>query len=119
MNYQIREIGNSKYIELLSVTEPLRSENDALDLISLCWEHEISLIMLHHPVLSQDFFNLKTRTAGNIIQKFINYNVKVAAIIPSEFFPDGRFKEFALEVNEGNHFRMYDSNEEGEQWLVR
>lgn len=36
MNYQIREIKNKKYIELISTTKPLSTENDALDLIALC-----------------------------------------------------------------------------------
>lgn len=44
MNYQIREIENKKYIELISTTENLSTENDALDLIALCWEHDLSLI---------------------------------------------------------------------------
>lgn len=117
MNYQINEIDNKKYIEVLSVKEPLSKEEDALDLISLCWENETYSLLLHTPVLSEDFFNLKTRFAGNFIQKFINYNIKVAAVFPQELVQKGRFKEMALETNKGNHFRMYETKEEAEKWL--
>ncbi|MCD9024704.1 DUF4180 domain-containing protein [Cohnella silvisoli] len=119
MNYQIREIESKKYIELISTTEPLSTENDALDLISLCWEHETNALMIHYAALSEDFFKLKTRLAGNIIQKFINYGIKAAAIIPQETIQKGRFKEMAMETNKGNHFRLYESKEEAEKWLLK
>ncbi|GLI04172.1 hypothetical protein YDYSG_02020 [Paenibacillus tyrfis] len=119
MNYQIREIESKKYIELISTTEPLSTENDALDLIALCWEHETNAIMIHYAALSEDFFKLKTKVAGDIIQKFINYGIKVAAIIPQETIQNGRFKEMAMETNKGHHFRMYESKEEAEEWLLK
>ncbi|GIQ70501.1 DUF4180 domain-containing protein [Xylanibacillus composti] len=118
MNYQIREMGNKKYIEFISTTEPLRTEHDALDLVALCWEHEINAILIHYAALSEDFFNLKTKLAGDIIQKFINYGIKAAAIIPQETIQQGRFKEMAMETNKGNHFRLYESKEEAEKWLL-
>jgi len=119
MNYQIKEIDNKKYIELISTTEPLSSENDALDLIALCWEHEAHLIMIHYTALSEDFFKLKTKVAGNIIQKFINYGIKAATIMPQDTIQKGRFKEMAMETNKGNHFRMYEDKVEAEEWLLK
>jgi len=118
MNYLIREIENKKYIELISATEPLSTENDALDLIALCWEHETHALMIHCTALSEDFFKLKTKVAGDIIQKFINYGIKAAAIIPQETIQKGRFKEMAMETNKGNHFRLYESKEDAEKWLL-
>ena len=119
MNYQIREIGSKKYIEVVSTAEPVSSENDALDMIALCWEHEANALKINYETLSEKFFNLKTKVAGNIIQKFVNYNIKVAAIVPQETIQKGRFKEMALETNKGNHFRLYESKEEAEKWLLR
>ncbi len=119
MNYQIREIGGRKYIELMSAAEPLRTENDALDLIALGWEQGTQAIMIHNTALSEDFFKLKTKTAGDIIQKFTNYSMKVAAIVPREIMQQGRFKEMAAETNNGPHFRIYDRSEEAEQWLLK
>jgi PadR family transcriptional regulator, regulatory protein AphA len=118
MNYQIREIENKKYIELISATTLISTENDALDLVSLCWEHDTYSLMIHYEDLSEDFFKLKTKVAGNIIQKFINYGLKAAAIIPQEVIQKGRFREMALETNKGNHFRMYESKEEAAKWLL-
>lgn len=117
MNYEIKELDGKKYIELISTTTPLNTENDALDLIALCWEHEISQLMIPYEALSQEFFQLKTKVAGNIIQKFINYNIKVAAIIPQDITQKGRFREMALEMNKGNHFIMCENKEDAHKWL--
>lgn len=119
MNYQIREIDNKKYIELISTTEPLSKDADALDLVALCGEHETNLLMIHYAALSQDFFNLKTKLAGNIIQKFVNYGIKVASVIPQEIIQKGRFREMSVEINKGNHFRMYENKDEAERWLLK
>lgn len=119
MNYQIRETENKKYIELMSAAEPISSENYALDLIGLCWEHNTNAIMIHYNSLSEDFFKLKTRLAGNVIQKFINYGIKVAIIAPNDIIQKDRFREMAIETNKGNHFRLYESKEEAEKWLLK
>ncbi|NLK96855.1 MAG: DUF4180 domain-containing protein [Epulopiscium sp.] len=118
MNYQIREIDHKKYIEIFSSSRPLSTENDALDLIALCGEHNTNLLMIHYDALSEDFFNLKTKAAGNMIQKFVNYQIKAVAVIPREIIQKGRLKEMALETNKGNHFRMYETKEEAEKWLL-
>lgn len=118
MNYQIREIDNKKYIEIISSSKPLSTENDALDLIALCGEHSTNLLMIHYDALSEDFFNLRTKAAGNMIQKFVNYQIKAVAVIPGEVIQKGRLKEMALETNKGNHFRMYENKEEAEKWLL-
>lgn len=119
MNYQIKEIEKNKFIELISITKPLSTENDALDLIALCWEHDANALMIHYATLSEDFFKLKTKVAGNIIQKFINYGIKAATIIPKEIIQKGRFKEMTMETNKGNHFRLYENKEEAEKWLLK
>lgn len=119
MNYHVREIESKKYIELVSAAEPLNKESDALDLIALCWEHDVKALMIHHAILSEDFFQLKTNLAGNMIQKFINYGIKAATIVPPETIQKGRFKEMAMEMNKGGHFRLYESKEEAEEWLLK
>ena len=106
MNYQILKTNTKKYIELISTANPLSTENDALDLVALCGEIDSNLLMLHYTASSEDFFKLKTRVAGDIIQKLTNYNIKAVAVIPKEIIQKGRFREMAIETNKGNHFRF-------------
>jgi hypothetical protein len=77
-----------------------------------------SSIEKFHIALSEDFFKLKTGIAGNMLQKFINYRIKTAAIIPDAMVHKGKFKEMVSEANKGNHFRVFDNIEAAEIWLL-
>ncbi|MGD8188656.1 DUF4180 domain-containing protein [Brevibacillus ginsengisoli] len=119
MNYQLIENGTDKYIELLSAPTPLSSEQDAVDLVALSIENETNLLMLHSQALSEDFFKLRTGVAGRMIQKWINYSVKTAAVIPMELVNKGKFKEMVAETNKSNHFRVFETREGAESWLLK
>lgn len=118
MNYKVIEKGTAKYIEVISAQSPLSSEQDAVDLIALCKENDLDLLLLHSQALSEDFFKLRTGVAGQMIQKWITYHLKTAAVIPNELVNQGRFKEMALETNKSNHFRIFETRDEAEKWLL-
>lgn len=119
MNYKVVEKGELRYIELLSCVKPITAEQDALDLVALCGEHETNLLMIHSQALSDNFFVLKTGIAGIILQKFTNYRLKVAAVIPDERMKTGKFKDMISESNRGTQFRVFEDMEEGEKWLLK
>lgn len=119
MNYIVVNKENIKYIEFCSESWKLSSEHDVVDCISICMEKDIYTIMLHSDVLSEDFFNLKTRLAGMALQKFINYHVKVAVIIEDEEKLNDRFKEMIMEANKGNNFRTFKNIAEAEIWISK
>lgn len=118
MNYNVINNENVKYIEFISSETKLSTEQDALDLIAVCFENEAGLIMLHGEVLSEDFFKLGTGVAGAILQKLVNYHIATAAIIPDEITSKGRFREMTLEANKSSHFRIFSSKVEAEKWLI-
>ncbi|MBJ6362373.1 DUF4180 domain-containing protein [Paenibacillus sp. GCM10012307] len=118
MNYKMIDNGVEKYLEVMSVQNPLRTEQDAVDLVALCLEQESPLLLLHGEVLSEDFFKLRTGIAGQMIQKWINYRIKTAAVIPKELIHQGRFKEMAVESNRSNHFGVFESREDAVNWLL-
>lgn len=118
MNYKVNEKDGRKYIEVISSETPIRSANDALDIVSTCYEHDACLIMIHSEALDDDFFKLRTGVAGEILQKFINYKFKVALIVSSEEKIKGKFKELLAETNKGNDYRVFHSRAEAENWLL-
>lgn len=117
MNYRVVNRNNNKYIEFTSEVWKLSSEQDVVDCISICMENDVYTIMFHSNVLSEDFFNLKTRFAGMALQKFINYHVKVAVIIEDEERYNYRFKEMIMEANKGNNFRTFKNIVDAESWI--
>ena len=58
--------------------EKLKSERDALDLIGEALQLGASLILVPVERLDDDFFQLKTRLAGHILQKFVTYSKEFA-----------------------------------------
>lgn len=118
MDYKIIEKENKRYVEFVSAAAPLDSEQDALELVALCGENDTNLLMLHGGALAEDFFRLKTGVAGSMLQKFINYHVKTAAIIPRQTADKGRFGEMVSEANKGSQFAVFDTREAAEVWLL-
>lgn len=132
MNYKLVETENTKYIELVSSENPIRTGQDALDVIALCGEHDSNLLMLHSQALSDEFFSLKTGVAGEVLQKFVNYSIKAAIVIPglhdnqgsgasssaAEKAKVGKFRELVLEANRGSQYRVFSEKEEAEKWLL-
>lgn len=74
--------------------------------------------MLGSEVLDENFFKLRTGLAGQVLQKFVNYQVKVAIILSGEQKIEGKFKELIAESNKGNDFRIFCNPTEAENWLL-
>ncbi|WP_218007839.1 DUF4180 domain-containing protein [Bacillus sp. AFS018417] len=49
--------------------------------VGICVENDVYLLMLYVDAFSGDFFNLKTGLAGMMLQKYINYHIRVAVIL--------------------------------------
>jgi PadR family transcriptional regulator, regulatory protein AphA len=118
MGYRVVEKNDKRYVEYASAETPLRSEQDALELVAACFENDAYLLMLHEEMLTDDFFNLRTGIAGQVLQKFSNYHVKVAVILRSEQRIKGKFKELLAESNKGNAFKAFNSLSDAEEWLL-
>ncbi len=118
MNYKVIEKNTKRYIECISAEKPVQNEQDALDLIAACGEHDTNLLMIHAEALSEEFFKLRTGLAGIILQKFINYRVRTAVVLQGEMKFAGKFKEFIAEANKGKDFRVFNSTVEAENWLI-
>jgi hypothetical protein len=86
--------------------------------VALCGEHEAAHLLLHAEALSDAFFDLKTKTAGGVIQKFVNYRIKTAAVIPLGR-QSNRFREWAGESNKGSQFGVFEDAGEAVRWLLK
>jgi hypothetical protein len=77
----------------------------ALDLMATVqYEAGCYRMVINKSLLSESFFDLKTRLAGEILQKFINYRVKVAFIGDFSVYRSKSFQDFIYECNRGNDF---------------
>ncbi len=112
MKYKI--LGRAKDIALLESTEPLIADaQSALDLImSMQYETGCRKLILHKSRFAPDFFILRTGLAGEVLQKFINYHVKVAIVGDYSQYTSKSLRAFIYESNRGNDIYFLSSVEE-------
>lgn len=77
----------------------------ALDLMATVqYETGSNRIVLNKSLISESFFDLKTRLAGEILQKFVNYHVKIAIIGDFTTYSSRSLRDFIYECNNGTDF---------------
>jgi hypothetical protein len=118
MEIKLLEKAGKKFVELVPGKTILRNEQDTVDLIGLCGENGTNRVMFHAENLTPEFFDLSTRVAGDMLQKFVNYYMKVAAVITPDYIKSARFKEMVMETNYSNEFRVFSDRDKAETWLT-
>lgn len=80
----------------------IQDAQSALDLIATTgYEAQANRIVLYKQALSEDFFRLGTGLAGEVLQKFVNYGVKLAVIGDFSGYASKPLQDFIRESNRG------------------
>ena len=93
----------------------IQSRDDIADAIGKCFGAKG--LILTEADLSRDFFDLRTGFAGELLQKFVNYQIRVAIILPDPSIYGERFAELAYEHSTHPFVRFVDSMESAKTWL--
>lgn len=88
--------------ELTDNTEKIAEAGDILDIIAEVGQHDCNDLIINESSLNRDFFDLKTRFAGEILQKFSNYRVRLAITGDFSKYPGKSLRDFIRECNRGN-----------------
>ncbi len=85
--------------------EPVITDTQsALDLMATVkYETGCDCIAVPKSVVTEDFFVLSTGIAGEILQKFVNYRVKLAIIGDFSRYTSKPLRDFIYESNNGSH----------------
>lgn len=75
-------------------------------------------LLLDEKQLGEKFFDLRTGLAGEVLQKFTNYRVRLAIVIADANAYGGRFSELIREHRTHNAVRFFDSAQRARQWLT-
>lgn len=98
-------------------TTPIVRVDDALRLVEASYERGTRAFLLDSALLPSEFFDLRTRFAGEFVQKLVNYGLRVAAVFPPDAGRGERFGEFVDELRRGQSFRTFSARAEAEAWL--
>ena len=93
----------------------IHSEKDALD--ALVAPRSGPGLIFRLDDLAPDFFDLRNGLAGAVFQKFMNYQQRVAFVIPVDHELGVRVTELAREHAQHNTIRITATDAEAEAWL--
>ena len=112
---------NGNEIAIVNSDEVCISDvQSALDfMMSVNYETGSHSIILNKDSLTPDFFVLSTRIAGEILQKFINYQFKFAIVGDFSGYTSKPLKDFIYESNKGRDIFFVSSEEDAIEKLSR
>lgn len=85
----------------------------ALDLVmTVKYETKAARFVIDKNMICEDFFVLSTGMAGEILQKFMNYQVKMAVYGDYSHYTSKPLKDFIYESNHGSDFFFVAEKEE-------
>lgn len=111
MEILLHEINNIKVAEIISEEVLIRETQDALDLMADIDTRGTWKIIIREKNLVPQFFDLKTILAGDILQKFSNWNFQLAIIGDFSKYKSNSLQNFISESNRGNRIFFVDNLE--------
>ncbi|HEV2171192.1 MAG TPA: DUF4180 domain-containing protein, partial [Candidatus Binatus sp.] len=95
--------------------------HDAVDLIGKPFEIRAQWIVIPVECLGDEFFQLKTRIAGELIQKFVQYRRRLAIVgdISLHLAESSALRAFVTEANRGKEVWFVDTVAELDRRLAQ
>lgn len=112
METKTHEINNIKIAELSSEQILINNIDDGLNLLGNVYYQGFDKVVIHQKNITPDFFELKNRIAGEILQKFSTYRVQLAIVGDFSTFKSKSLRDFIYESNKGNQINFVSSTAE-------
>jgi len=117
MKMEFREIDNTGIIEVIADGIVINNLEDGTDLIGNVYYQGYEKIIISMDNLTPDFFDLKTKLAGEILQKFSNYRVRLVILGDFSKVESKSLQDFIRESNKGKLVNFLSSKEEAVRLL--
>ena len=102
-------IADKKVAEVSSNEVIIKSAEDGKDLLGNIYYQGYDNVIIHENNITQDFFDLKNGIAGEILQKFSNYRIRLAIIGDFKKYTKKSIRDFIYESNRNGHINFVDS----------
>ena len=111
---------NGQTVAVMTSGTPVMTDvQSALDLLMTArYEAGTNRIAIEKAAVSEDFFVLSTRLAGEILQKFINYQGKLAVYGDFSHYTSKPLRDFIYESNQGRDVFFVETKEEAVERLA-
>jgi hypothetical protein len=94
-----KTVGGAIIAEILPGVDLISNPDDILDLMAEARYNGSSTMIIQDRSLHPDFFDLKTRVAGEILQKFSNYRMRLAVVGDFSIYKSKSLQDFIRESN--------------------
>lgn len=119
MRIELTNINGKGIAEIISDTIEVSNTDDALDILGNCGYQGADNIILHEQNIIPDFFDLKTKLAGEILQKFSTYHVRLAIVGDFSQYTSQSLKDFIYESNKGGRINFVSTVAEATEKLAK
>ncbi|MBO9616255.1 MAG: DUF4180 domain-containing protein [Dyadobacter sp.] len=112
MNIQVHQHNETAIAEVTSDQILIQTPDDGLQLMVDLYYQGYGEMILHEQNITPDFFDLKTGIAGEILQKFTTYRVRLAIVGDFARYDSKSLRDFVFESNKGRQVNFVSSVEE-------
>jgi Domain of unknown function (DUF4180) len=119
MKLTILKFKNIPIAILESIESPIASVQDALDLIGDADYQGAQNIIIKKKDLHDDFFDLKTGLAGDIMQKIVNYYKKLAIVGDFSGYRKKSWLDFMYESNKTGQIFFAENADDAVKFLTK
>lgn len=107
------------FLEIRSEGQFINNVQDVLDLFGELYGQYYDGIILYERNITPDFFDLQTRLAGEILQKFSNYRIRLVIVGDWSKYTSRSLEAFICESNRGKTVNFSSSPTEAVKLLSR
>ena len=107
------------FLEIRSEEQFINNVQDVLDLFGELYGQYYDGIILYERNITPDFFDLQTKLAGEILQKFSNYRIRLVIVGDWSKYTSRSLEAFICESNRGKTVNFSSSPTEAVKLLSR
>ena len=106
MEIKTHNIDNTKVAEIITDKVILRSTEDGLDLLGNLYYQGFDKILIHEKNITPEFFDLRTKIAGEILQKFAQYQMPLIIVGDFSKYQSKSLNDFIFESNKSKQINF-------------
>ena len=109
---ELRGIDDTGIVEVISDEVIIEVAQDGLDLLGDAYYQGYDKMILNMKNITPSFFDLKSGLAGEVLQKFSNYKVRLVILGDFSKFESKSLNDFIRESNNGKQVNFLTSKDE-------
>ena len=110
-------IGKAMVAEVAANDMLLTAPEDANDLLGNAYYQGFDGMIISADKISPRFFDLKTKLAGEVLQKFSAFRMRLAIVGDFSAFPSESLQSFICESNRGNLIHFSPTTADAVAWF--